>query len=698
MNKVSNVSLLIFFVCFYSSALASDGSHTENKENSRFKGKAKTSYYTDVCNREDVTDAILRSINQKDCTRVLKDDLKKIKKISLFRNAPEGDKSHKKLPENSFYGLENLEEINFEGFGNSLLADVDLTMNEKIKDISISFNSFHDYIDINFLKGAKNIEVLSISTVFGFSLSGKNQIKVLYQPTINYQLATKEDKSFFEKVRVWALELIEREKKMDSIEVPDFVNLKQLWLEGVIIPRISSSFFKEAKKLEVLSLVGNGLNDYTVDSLSGFKNLKIVRISKNRLISPTRTLFKNLINLEELDLSGNLIANLSWLDLEKCERLTKVNLSENKINFLNRHTFKSCSELQDIDLSKNQIKTLPESILLNNSFIRKVDISQNRLKSFSMRFFKENSQLNSLDLSYNKIEVLEQKAFEKLWNLKKLNLSYNKLSELSPQLFSNTGLFLNNLDVKTNHNRRSLSNHLTINNNETLDYYPVDQVGIPLGVLGKLEIEKMSQKNYIFLGKESAKQFEFKENIIEEIGQYFEESEGEVEPPPKYQNTLKFDGLQEGYFLAISDKLNITEIEAWQSAGSVSQDKQKEILRELKENGQISSHQFANIRSVSKLDPRGEWMSLTFNQKGTRGVRYLYYQGNLINFDVPYHSGDSYPEQKFVGRFKSDGTTYLVYHHSSCYNGLEAIVFKLKGNNLVHVKPKFDPEWAIYCC
>jgi len=210
---------------------------------------------------------------------------------------------------------------------------------------------------------------------------------------------------------------------------------------------------KNLVNLEKLDLSSNSIQE--IDSNMFFCNKKLIklRLNNNKITKLNNDFFRGLSRLTHLYLANNQLTSLPEGLFENC--LKVVDLSRNKLIKLETSTFQTWVKLEELDLSDNNIERADYSnVYAFNKNLRKLNINEISLTSLNsqsfnglnltelyieecqiMDLFNGLDNLTGLDLSGNKILSLPDGIFQNLINLKYLNLSDNQISELPNNLF-----------------------------------------------------------------------------------------------------------------------------------------------------------------------------------------------------------------------------------------------------------------------
>ncbi|XP_068888000.1 toll-like receptor 4 isoform X2 [Aphelocoma coerulescens] len=194
--------------------------------------------------------------------------------------------------------------------------------------------------------------------------------------------------------------------------------------------------------------------DVPAVKLSLFKELRVLRITKNKTLRNFKQKFKSLSDLEVIDLSENSLtfSGCCSPQFQNCPNLKHLNLSFNSNirltgDFTNvknllyldlQHTtlfgpgsypvFLSLQRLIYLDIShtKTEVKSQCTFCGLNSLQVLKMagnSFEDNKLSNS----FKNLSHLHTLDISSCKLVHVDQSSFDALSELKELNISNNKL-------------------------------------------------------------------------------------------------------------------------------------------------------------------------------------------------------------------------------------------------------------------------------
>ncbi|KAJ1427946.1 Leucine-rich repeat [Sesbania bispinosa] len=218
-------------------------------------------------------------------------------------------------------------------------------------------------------------------------------------------------------------------------------SLKSLYLSSNRLNATSFHAFQTLSSkllhLKVLDLSLNHLTNEILPSLSGFKSLSKLYLSKTGLDSELHVqgLSSMLINLEVLDMEGN---NFSETDiassLSGLSSLKSLNLRHSQLTTRSIHSISKLSSLKNLDLSGNHLNNSIIWFLGNERFtwpinLQDLRLSENNFGNDFLSCLNGIQYLQTLDLSLNKLGgSLDINGLLPLSNLEILDLSYNKIN------------------------------------------------------------------------------------------------------------------------------------------------------------------------------------------------------------------------------------------------------------------------------
>ncbi|XP_060579197.1 leucine-rich repeat neuronal protein 1-like [Ruditapes philippinarum] len=251
-------------------------------------------------------------------------------------------------------------------------------------------------------------------------------------------------------------------QSIDYMETTDDTVKNKIW-DGGNCPRecscykgqLSVSILNEIKYMNTVNCAGRGLEDIPLVLPD---DTEVLLLSNNNFTKVTKLPYSS--DLVYLDLSNASIEILTCNNLFfGFKKLKYLNLSNNKLNHLQQYCFTGLSNLYYLDISKNKLTNISSSAFtgLNNlkSFniadnllnrvspdwfadvsddLRELDFSNNLLTFIETNDFSALSKLNLLNLSSNKIRTIDNNAFSNLTNMLILDLSYNQMQLMPKEL------------------------------------------------------------------------------------------------------------------------------------------------------------------------------------------------------------------------------------------------------------------------
>ncbi|NWI50627.1 TLR4 protein, partial [Calyptomena viridis] len=196
--------------------------------------------------------------------------------------------------------------------------------------------------------------------------------------------------------------------------------------------------------------------------LSTFKELRVLRITKNRYLKSFEEIFNSLTNLEVVDLSENalIFGGCCSLLFQNCSNLKHLNLSFNSDirltgDFTNvknllyldlQHTklfgpgsypvFLFLQKLIYLDISHTQTHVKSQCTFCGLNSLQVLKMAGNSFENNRLpNIFKNLSHLHTLDISSCKLVQVDQSTFDALSELKELNISNNKLLTFDPGVY-----------------------------------------------------------------------------------------------------------------------------------------------------------------------------------------------------------------------------------------------------------------------
>ncbi|NXI29378.1 TLR4 protein, partial [Sterrhoptilus dennistouni] len=237
-------------------------------------------------------------------------------------------------------------------------------------------------------------------------------------------------------------------------------NVSTIRLVGVGLKEISQvPVWSQVKQLECKKC---SFEDVPAVKLSLFKELRVLRITKNKNLKNFEQAFQGLSNLEVIDLSENSLTFSGCCSsrFQNCSNLKHLNLSFNSNirltgDFTNvqnllyldlQHTiifgpglypvFPSLQRLIYLDISHTKTEVKSQCMFCGLNSLQVLKMAGNSFEDNKLaNNFKNLTRLHTLDISSCKLEHVDQSTFDALSELKELNISNNKLLTFSPGVY-----------------------------------------------------------------------------------------------------------------------------------------------------------------------------------------------------------------------------------------------------------------------
>lgn len=184
---------------------------------------------------------------------------------------------------------------------------------------------------------------------------------------------------------------------LESIEIPDTVNLEMLTITRNNIKRINRGMLNKQRKLIFITLIENQIEEIDKDAFVGLEEIRILNLAKNRLRKIAHETFHPLANLIYVDFEANLLSRIDD-EFSRNTNLTVIHLEFNEISKVSPRFLSSSSNiLNHVDLRGNKcvdrafdVKDEIGKILFNNAlrtcFINFNDEEVSETKQFTLEF------------------------------------------------------------------------------------------------------------------------------------------------------------------------------------------------------------------------------------------------------------------------------------------------------------------------
>lgn len=189
------------------------------------------------------------------------------------------------------------------------------------------------------------------------------------------------------------------------------------------ISSINNQTFFGLKKLTVLSLRGNFLEELTAELFSTLPKLQELDLGKNRISRVDSSAFAGLSSLRVLYLHDNQLQSVPTPAFALLESLAELHIGLNAFKSLPDDAFKSLGKLYKLDLVGAELMNISESAFRGLMGLRNLGLADNRLGSVPTHQLAVLTRLEELSLGQNEFEILEANAFQGLTNLRRLDVS-----------------------------------------------------------------------------------------------------------------------------------------------------------------------------------------------------------------------------------------------------------------------------------
>lgn len=285
-------------------------------------------------------------------------------------------------------GLTNLEILDA---GANRIADISsLSTLQRLRELSISNNLI---TDLSPLSGLTALETLELDHCPIESYDGLSQLTGLKELNISGNEIPDHNLSILSELRSLTI-LIANDCNLSSVSGLTGDALEYLYLQNNAVSSLDTT---ELPNLVLADLSENGLED--ISALESVKKMEILYVRGNALDDNAAASLQNLESLKALDISANRITSLNFLSgMESLEKLDAHSNSLSNISGLNGHTALSVLILDSCDLTDAQMCQLTDL-----SGITHLQMRHNELTDSS--FLSLMPVLSYADLSYNQIDV-----------------------------------------------------------------------------------------------------------------------------------------------------------------------------------------------------------------------------------------------------------------------------------------------------
>lgn len=247
-------------------------------------------------------------------------------------------------------------------------------------------------------------------------------------------------------------------EEMGDVTFSKLYALETLLLDFNRVVRVDKLWFKETKKILLISLTHNHINFIHDEAFAdGLDELFQLRLSGNRL---AKCDMRN-IDAENLDIDNNSIRSL-YVN----KQVKKVLRLDAQSNMISKLRCDHNPKLVGLILTNNSLTDL--SCITKMRRLEMLYLGQNKIRSIERSTFANLINLVTLSLENNEIEFLESGIFEQQLGLRTLIISSNHLKQFNFNIFPNMNVVdtihinANHLTAITYENIKQLLPHLSI--------------------------------------------------------------------------------------------------------------------------------------------------------------------------------------------------------------------------------------------
>ncbi|XP_028893963.2 toll-like receptor 6 [Zeugodacus cucurbitae] len=233
-----------------------------------------------------------------------------------------------------------------------------------------------------------------------------------------------------------------RLKYLDAYALNGLYVLSLLSLDNNALIGVHPEAFRNCSSLQDLNLNGNQLKTVPL-ALRNMRLLRTVDLGENMITVLEDNAFKGLGNLYGLRLIGNFLENITMNAFKDLPSLQILNLARNRIAVVEPGAFEMTSSIQAIRLDGNDLSEI-NGLFSNMPSLLWLNISDNRLEHFDYAHVP--NTLQWLDLHKNRLGELSNRfSLDTQIRLQTLDASFNQIQRISPSSIPNSIelLFLN---------------------------------------------------------------------------------------------------------------------------------------------------------------------------------------------------------------------------------------------------------------
>ncbi|XP_011308295.1 protein toll [Fopius arisanus] len=226
-----------------------------------------------------------------------------------------------------------------------------------------------------------------------------------------------------------------------------------LQLSDNLSSTLTRKTLSDFRSLETLVLSRNKLTNVTADLLHDLQNLTLLNLRENDLRELPHG-FLDIPHLESIELGSNKLEIIEPAIFQNLEKLKLLNIWSNKLVEIKPHSFDKLKSIRSIDMHSNNLQTLPRDIFAPLKNLIVVNLSQNNFTANSLPegLFSNNSLLRNVIFFENKqnLTTLPSKFFAGLTHLTSITMRRNRLVYLPEDLLTGT-VNLRNISMEWNY-------------------------------------------------------------------------------------------------------------------------------------------------------------------------------------------------------------------------------------------------------
>ncbi|KAH8296499.1 hypothetical protein KR054_007078 [Drosophila jambulina] len=237
-------------------------------------------------------------------------------------------------------------------------------------------------------------------------------------------------------------------KYLDAYALNGLYVLSLLSLDNNALIGVHPDAFRNCSALQDLNLNGNQLKTVPL-ALRNMRHLRTVDLGENMITVIEDSAFKGLGNLYGLRLIGNYLENITMNTFRDLPSLQILNLARNRIAVVEPGAFEMTSSIQAIRLDGNDLNDI-NGLFSNMPSLLWLNISDNRLETFDYGHVP--ATLQWLDLHKNRLSSLSNRfGLDAELKLQTLDVSFNQIQRIGPGSIPNSIelLFLNDNLITT---------------------------------------------------------------------------------------------------------------------------------------------------------------------------------------------------------------------------------------------------------